>query len=332
MSLAATGGVRGAISDAYARGEAWVLDEKRATYGASVARIVMGLTIVAFVLANAGVVRYHWGDASGWADPVRATSNWGWPFDIVFSHTEPVGVFLLFYWLLGLAGLALAAGCYPRIAAIVALFLYVSLVEGNPLAVDQTDNATRIILFFFCFTDMSQHWSVDAWRRSRPGHKRWRDRMPVLERLDWLPTILHNFALIAVALQLFVIYTVAGLSKVQGVSWQNGTALWYPLNVYRFEPWPALSHLLGGNALIVMVGTYVAVFAQLFFALLLLARWTRRIALLAVLALHGGIAIFLGLPLFSAAMLAADTIFVSSTTYAWLEAWVRRRVQTRNPR
>jgi hypothetical protein len=146
--------------------------------------------------------------------------------------------------------------------------------------------------------------------------------MPALARLEWLPTLLHNFALVAIALQLFVIYTVAGLSKVQGAAWQDGTALWYPLNVYRFQPWPALSHLLGSNALMVMIATYVAVFAQLFFAALLLARWTRRIALLAVLALHAGIALFLGLPLFSAAMLAADTIFVSSTTYRWLDVHV----------
>ena len=65
------------------------------------------------------------------------------------------------------------------------------------------------------------------------------------------------------------------------------------------------------------------------FAFLLLARWTRRIALVAILGLHGGIALFLGLPLFSAAMLAADTIFVSSATYAWVENQVRLRMPRR---
>jgi len=317
--------MRDAVATTYARGEAWLLDAKRGAYGASVARIVLGLSIAAFVVVNAGVVRYHWGDASGWADPERAISTWGAPFTWVFAHAEPVGVFMLFYVLLGVAGLALAAGAWTRAAAIVALFLYVSLVEGNPFAVDQTDNALRIILFFFCFTDMSQHWSVDGLLRARraAAGRSWGERMPGLRSWDWLPTLLHNGAMVAIACQLFVIYTVAGLSKVKGSAWQDGTALWYPLNVYRFQPWPALSHLLGANALVVMVSTYVAVFAQLFFAFLLLARWTRRIALIAVLGLHAGIALFLGLPLFSAAMLAADTIFVSSTTYAWVEGRVR---------
>ncbi|HEY0248626.1 MAG TPA: HTTM domain-containing protein [Gryllotalpicola sp.] len=315
--------LRSVVADSYDRAEGWLLDEKRATYGASVSRIVYGVVMVAFVLANASTAQYHWGGASGWADPMRETNTWGFPFT-VFSHTEPNVVFLLLYALLGVAGLSLMVGFYSRLSAMVCLYLYISLVSGNPLNVDQTDNAIRIILFFFCFTDLSRHWSVDAWRRSRPSWRPWTQRFPALGKLSWVPILLHNFAIVAIAVQLFIIYTVAGLSKVKGVAWQNGTAVYYPLNVARFEPWPAINHLLGANALLVMIATYVAVFVQLFFPFLMLAKWTRRLALLGIFALHAGIALFMGLPLFSLSMLAADTIFISTPTYLWLEAVIQR--------
>ncbi|HLS49783.1 MAG TPA: hypothetical protein VK024_07285, partial [Actinomycetaceae bacterium] len=77
----------------------------------------------------------------------------------------------------------------------------------------------------------------------------------------------------------------------------------------------------------------------LFFAVGLLHPVTRRIALLGVVAMHVGIAVLMGLPWFSLAMIAFDGIFVSTRTYEALDRWARatagpplRRLRARVPR
>jgi len=316
-------------------GERWLIDGKRAVYGASVARIIYGLVIVLFVIANFARRNYLWGAASGWVKPIQSFTTWTAPFTF-YSSSDPEWLFTLKFLLLGVVGLALLLGWHSRIAAIVTLFLYISLVSTNPVATDQTDNALRIILFYFVFADMSVHWSLDARRRRRRAEKG-RARRRILP--EWFPNILHNGAIIAVALQIFIIYVVAGLSKVKGSQWQDGTAVYYPLHLDSLSPWPALSHLLVSNSILVNIVTYFAVFIQLFFPFLLLARWTRVIALLGIVGMHVGIGILMGLPLFSMAMMAADGIFIRDATYARVERyvgdttvpWLRRVFGRRRP-
>jgi hypothetical protein len=309
----------------FRRGEAWVMDAKRATYGASVARIIYGTVVVVFVIANLKASAFIWGPGSGWVQPLEHQTAWSFPF-VFYSSADPVWLFTLKFLLLGVAGLALLLGWHTRISAIVVLFLYISLVSTNPVAYDQTDNAFRILLFYFCFADLSGHWSLDARRRSR------RSRPPRLSNpVPWLPVILHNFAVVAVALQIFIIYGVAGLSKVSGSWWQDGTAVYYPLHLESLSPWPGLSDFVTTNALAVNVVTYVSVFIQLFFAFMLLQRWTRVIALLCIVGMHTGIAVLMGIPLFSLSMMAADGIFIRDVSYQKAERFVGRVVGSRLP-
>jgi hypothetical protein len=301
-------------------GEAWFVDARRATYGVAVARVVYGAIVIGFVIANFGERDFLWGQGSRWVDPIKHQTAWSFPF-VFFNSDDPEWLFTSKYLLLGLAGLALLLGWHGRIAAILTLYLYISLVSTNPVAYDQTDNAFRILLFYFCFTDLSGRWSLDARRRARAGGAAFSDRW--LPR--WFPTVLHNGGIVAVALQLFIIYGVAGLAKVAGSQWQDGTAVYYPLQLDSLNPWPPLAQFFTANALAVMIATYVAVYIEVFFAFLLLQRWTRIIALIGIVAMHVGIAVLMGLPFFSLSMMAADGIFVRDSSYERLAAAVRSR-------
>ncbi|HEY0259779.1 MAG TPA: HTTM domain-containing protein [Lacisediminihabitans sp.] len=309
------------VVDRVRDGEHWLIDSQHARYGASVARIVYGLVVVLFVIANFARRQYLWGAASGWDRPIQPFSVWGFPFTF-YSASDPAWLFTVKFLLLGVVGIALLVGWHTRIAAILTLYLYISLVSTNPVATDQTDNALRIILFYFVFADMSAHWSLDARRRRRRAAKGLR---PLRVVPEWFSNILHNGAIIAVALQIFIIYVVAGLSKVKGSQWQDGTAVYYPLHLQSLTPWPWLSDLASSNSILVNVVTYFAVFIQLFFPFLLLARWTRVIALVGIVGMHVGIGILMGLPLFSMAMMAADGIFIRDATYARIERYVGTR-------
>lgn len=299
-----------------------MIDAKRATYGVAVARIVYGAVVVGFVIANFPVRDFIWGPGSTWVQPIAHQTAWSFPF-VFYSSADPEWLFTLKYLLLGVAGLVLMLGWHTRIAAIITLYLYICLVSTNPVSYDQTDNAFRILLFYFCFTDLGGRWSLDARRRSRAIAKG-KERSKWLP--EWVPTILHNGAIIAVALQLFIIYGVAGLAKVAGSQWQDGTAVYYPLQLDSLDPWPSLAHLMTANPLIVNVATYIAVYIEAFFAFLLLTRWTRIIALVGIVGMHLGIAVLMGLPFFSFSMMAADGIFIRDVTYAKAERYVRDRI------
>ncbi|RFA18976.1 HTTM domain-containing protein [Subtercola boreus] len=320
-----------AVGALYRRGEEWMLGQKHATYGVSAARVVYGAVVVGFVAANFGVRDFLWGPGSSWVSPIEHQTAWPFPF-VFFSSADPEWLFTLKFLLLGLAGLALMLGWHSRISAIVTLFLYISLVSTNPVAYDQTDNAFRILLFYFCFTDLSGHWSLDARRRSRAasgprsGSGSGRRLSAPRRRIpSWVTVVLHNGGVIAVALQLFIIYGIAGLAKVAGSQWADGTAVYYPLQLDSLNPWPWLAQLVTANALAVNVATYVSVYVEVFFAFLLLTRWTRILALIGIAGMHLGIAVLMGLPFFSFSMMAADGIFIRDVTWQRAETWVRRK-------
>ncbi|MCB5179881.1 HTTM domain-containing protein [Streptomyces sp. SMC 277] len=138
--------------------------------------------------------------------------------------------------------------------------------------------------------------------------------------LDVLANLVHNAALLVIMAEVCLIYATAGWYKIQGSRWQDGTALYYPLGLDYFTPWPGLSGLLAGSGTLVMLLTYGTVAVQVAFPFTLLNRRVKN-ALLAVMMLeHAGIAVLLGLPFFSLAMIAADAVFLPTGFLLWLGA------------
>jgi hypothetical protein len=128
--------------------------------------------------------------------------------------------------------------------------------------------------------------------------------------LDALATLLHNAAMLVIAAEVCFIYATAGWYKIQGSLWQGGTALWYPLHLHYFEPWPALNGMLGGSSTMVTVITYGTVIAQVAFPFLVFNRRIKNVMLALMITEHLAIAVVLGLPFFSLAMITADAVFL----------------------
>ncbi|GAA2261783.1 HTTM domain-containing protein [Kitasatospora cystarginea] len=146
-------------------------------------------------------------------------------------------------------------------------------------------------------------WAVN---RSLPGSE-WRD-VP-----DALANMLHNCAMAVIAGQVVLIYSTAGWYKVQGSRWQDGTALHYPLHLDYFTPWPGLSGVLGAGLLPVFLLSYGTVITQVAFPFTLANRRVKNVLLAVMMAEHAGIAVTLGLPFFSLAMIAADAVFLPTS-------------------
>ncbi|MFJ4500682.1 HTTM domain-containing protein [Streptomyces sp. NPDC088864] len=136
--------------------------------------------------------------------------------------------------------------------------------------------------------------------------------------LDVIANLAHNATLVVIVAEVCLIYATAGWYKIQGSRWQDGTALYYPLKLDYFTPWPALSDLLASSGVMVMVLSYATVIVQVAFPFTLFNRRVKNVLLVAMICEHAGIAVLLGLPFFSMAMIAADAVFLPTAFLVWL--------------
>ncbi|WP_030608227.1 HTTM domain-containing protein [Streptomyces fulvoviolaceus] len=131
--------------------------------------------------------------------------------------------------------------------------------------------------------------------------------------LDVVANIVHNGALLVIMAEACLIYATAGWYKIQGSRWQDGTAVYYPLHLDYFSPWPALADLLSASSVMVLLVTYGTVAVQVAFPFTLFNRRVKNILLAAMITEHAVIAVVLGLPFFSLAMIAADAVFLPTS-------------------
>ncbi|MGX6748804.1 HTTM domain-containing protein [Streptomyces xantholiticus] len=142
--------------------------------------------------------------------------------------------------------------------------------------------------------------------------------------LDVLANLVHNAALVVIMAEVCLIYATAGWYKIQGSRWQDGTALYYPLKLDYFTPWPELSGLLASGGVMVMLLTYGTVLVQVAFPFTLFNRRVKNVLLVVMMLEHAAIAVLLGLPFFSLAMIAADAVFLPTGFLVGLGALVVR--------
>lgn len=144
-----------------------------------------------------------------------------------------------------------------------------------------------------------------------------------------LVNVVHNCALFVIAAEVCFIYGAAGLYKVQGSYWQDGTAMHYVLNLEYFTPWPGLSRLLAANTEMGVLVGYLTVFIQVGFVFMLFAKRVKYVAIVVLLGMHFGIAILLGLPAFSASMSVGDALFLPTAFLVWTRSRVGARLGRR---
>jgi hypothetical protein len=225
-------------------------------------------------------------------------------FSLYRISNSPICFELLFH--LGIAvTIVWVLGFRTRLFTPLTYIFWWSLRQTNPFLWDGGDNLLQIVLVFACFADLSP-----VRRNSTPPG-------PNLQRslLSSVAGLIHNGALLAMAVQVCLLYGVSALSKVQGEVWQNGTALYYALWPEQFS-FPGVSELLFRDARLLALATHATVFFQVSFPFLFcLNRRTRHIAVAIAVTFHLGIAAVMGLFTFAGFMIAADLALVSDSAY-----------------
>src|SRR5688500_17089003 len=276
----------------------WLFDDKRALHGAAAGRILSGCSVLGLLISNIRTRDVAFGAGSVWAKPLQDGAGDAphyWPTEIVASMGSTT---FLFYYLAVIAVAVLwTLGWQTRLVGVLMLIGEVSIIERAPLVGDQGDNILRIGLVLLLFMHTDEYWSLAARRRARRGA-----RDPVLPL--WLTNGVHNIAVATLGFQLVVVYFSAGMAKARGDLWQHGTALYYPLQLQEFRPFPFLNDLFTHFGVLVGVATYVVLIVELGFGFALLHPVSRRIAIAGVIVLHVSIAVLMALPWFSLSMIA----------------------------
>ncbi len=324
-SLAAPAGPGQALHALLRRPLELVTRQPLSLYAAAVLRIGYGLFYLTFLLREFPHRDEIWGPGAPWT-PALATALFrqtGWFSVLTLSNSA-------FYF----------ETCYVTALVVCALFLLgwrtratsvlfaVVVASFHARAIFMTDGGDNLILLmslYLTLTACGRRWSLDARRaalradRDRPGRRRpgWStsSRWAALgSARGILATVSHNCGMFVIAAQVCLLYGSAGLYKVQGASWQNGTALHYVVNLDLFRPWPVLSALVDSHPLFLSVAGYLTVLLQVAFPFVLFGR-IKYPVLVMLLGMHLGIAVLMGLPLFSGAMIIADAAFLPDRFY-----------------
>ncbi|WPR63976.1 HTTM domain-containing protein [Glutamicibacter protophormiae] len=289
----------------------WFTANRKASYGLAVMRMASGALILGWLLVNAPVTSKIWGPGSAYLEPYRSVLGYQWPLDVL--RDAGMGLFVTWYVVAILLALAFMIGWKTRFVTPLLFIFYTAINAQNTPISDGGNYFIRIMLIYLIFADLSKRWSLDAWLRNRKEKKK---------REHEFATILHNLSLCLVVAQLCIVYFEAGMYKVQGALWQEGTAMYYPISSEAYGIFPWLSSLITWNSWVVVIITYLTVIIQIAFPFMLFHRISRRIALVLVLGMHIGIAVVMGLPFFSGIMASADAVLVSSATWLTVYAWL----------
>ncbi|TWT52937.1 Sporulation-delaying protein SdpB [Rubripirellula amarantea] len=201
-----------------------------------------------------------------------------------------------------------AIGFLTRVTAPMALFLqlmYLHRLTGTLFGLDQI---VTYSVMYLTIAPSGSLWSVDAWIRDKAKSKAKNPKWFAWMFPECEPTIASNIATRLLQIHLCVIYFFGGIAKARGTSWWDGTAIWYSVGNLEYQSvnmtwlanYPRLSSLMA----------HTTMFWELSYAAIVWPRITRPIALALALALHGGIALFLGMITFGCMMIAANLIFI----------------------
>jgi hypothetical protein len=277
--------------------------------------------------------RAYWG-----VDPRLAYSRGTPIWSIWFHVTDPVGMAVVHGFIV-LCVFLFTIGLATRITAVITWAGALCYIQRSPPTLFGVDTMMTILLLYLMIGPSGAALSVDRCL------KRWWARSFGREPLDRAgrpsasafsppaPSVSANFALRLLQIHVCIIYLAAGLSKLQGAAWWNGTAVWGTLANFEFAPMQydlytnSLRALARNRPLVEFFITGAGLFTLAFeisYPFLIWRPATRWVILSMAIILHGFIGVFMGLKTFSLMMLVMNMAFLPpQTVRAFLGSFTR---------
>jgi hypothetical protein len=194
----------------------------------------------------------------------------------------------------------LMVGLFSRVTSVLACLFTISYCHRLEGALFGLDQVNAMFAMYLMIGPCGAVYSVDRWiAKRKAGGELPRPRA----------TTSCNLAIRLIQVHMCVIYLFGGISKMRGEMWWDGTAVWYAISNLEYQSID-MTWLVRYPWLIASL-THITVFWETFYCFLVWPRATRPIVLAIAVAVHGGIALFLGMITFGTAMIIGNMAFLS---------------------
>jgi hypothetical protein len=253
-----------------------------------------------------------------------------WYWTILFFNTDNLHIVGVVFAVWMAVTVLFLVGWQTRLMNVLVWFLTLCFINRNPTVANNGDDLLCLILFLLMFMPSGRVYSLDRWLENRRRVKR---GLPLTE--DRLTPRVPPWGVRLLQIQLCVIYMTSGLAKLRGSivwdglipgeiagTWWDGTSIYYVLNnITRARiawaelpmPWWATYGM-----------TWVTVWWETLFPLLVLWRPTRRWTLWLGVFMHVGIFLLVEVGWFSFYTLALYAAWIPD------RFWERRQHPSRS--
>lgn len=254
-------------------------------------------------------------------DPRRLYARGTTVFSVWMHVTDP-------FWMnVVQTGFTIVAVCFlfglgTRVTSVLVWFANLCYIHRDPFVLFGVDTMMNVLLLYLMVGPSGATLSLDRlitrWWRGRTGQDV--DAAPA-------PSVSAGVAYRLLQVHLCIIYFIAGISKLQGISWWQGTATWAVLANFEFAPmnrdeYNAVLRFLGQNQLLfdsVITGAGLFTLAfEIGYPFLIWKPSTRWLFLVGAIMLHGLIGLFMGLKTFSLLMLVFNMAFLRTEEVNWM--------------
>ncbi|BDI28160.1 hypothetical protein CCAX7_002110 [Capsulimonas corticalis] len=281
-------------------------------------RIVMGL----LVLANAWILfpeRVVWFSERGvlptnFADNYQANYTPG-PRVIHLLHHASDAWLTAFFVIFILAAICMTVGLWTRPSLFLVALGLNAIHNRNPIVNTTGGDCVMLVMtIYLMLAQADASCSLDRlWRVLKGREGRVAPRI-----VPWAQRLMQ--------IQLSLVYACTAIAKLQGKSWQEGVAIYYPMHLPAFARFPT-PHVISDNLIMINLMTYAALGIELALATFV---WVPRLRLyvlgLGVL-LHLGIEYSLNIPLFSFLMIASYIPFLTQEDLSNFQNWLVRTIR-----
>lgn len=197
-------------------------------------------------------------------------------------------------------------GFYPRLCTILIAVLTRNLLEAAWVTTDGGTNLAELFLIYLVFINSSETPTPRPTIASKFG------------------TALSNTAFQLARFQLVLVYATAGMCKMSGPLWRNGTALFYILQSEYYSH-PLWGKILLEHPVLLSLFTHATILFQLSFPALIWAKSFRPYLIGLGTVFHLSIAVVMGLTHFGMMMTIAYVVFFPNSWSFWIFQLVKKR-------
>lgn len=266
-------------------------------------RAIVEFDILLDLYGNSGIIPWEISEFR----PIGWLPNMSWVHNYIsyFGISEDGSVYLIFTaYLISLIGMV--AGVFTRLSSIIAWLAHLILFESASFSSYGVDSFINIALFYCVI--MPKGATI-------PLHR-------LISNESTEKTIIAGSLLRLIQIHMCVVYLTSGIEKASGVQWWNGEAIWRSVMQPQFFVFD-LSWLASFPyiALAASLGTLAIEIGYIFF---IWHRKTRNIWLAAILSMHLGIALILGLRFFGAILIVLNLAAFGSDVIEKAIEYVRK--------